>query len=99
MKKRFVLAIEGLNADEQKQVTELISDGYSWWHWIDGFWLVVDNTGELTPTKLREMTKGVNENSTRLVIEISDSQNWSGYGPNSENRNMFDWLHGTWDSK
>ncbi len=96
MKKRFVVAVAGLTTSETKQVSNLFRDKYGWWHWIDGFWLLTDSSNTLTTKDIRDMIATVKPNSRRIVLEVSNSGDWSGHGPNSEKKDMFRWIRETW---
>ncbi|MDE0334386.1 MAG: hypothetical protein OXI64_05460 [Defluviicoccus sp.] len=96
MKRRFVIAVEGLDQSQTKQVSDLFREKYGWWHWIDGFWLVTDVSGNLNAQKIRDMIGEINPNCRRMVIEVANSGSWAGYGPNTEERNMFRWIRKTW---
>lgn len=32
-----------------------------------------------------------------LVIEVDSKKSWAGFGPTGKNKNMFKWIHDTWD--
>lgn len=96
MKRRFVVLVDCHSVSERNRVTQFLRDSpYGWWSWIKNSWLVVDNSGDLTPASLRDMIGQVVP-KRRLVIEVSDQKSWSGFGPSGEDRNMFTWLHNTW---
>jgi len=98
MKKQFVIALNSTTEEQEKMFLEYIkSNGFGWWHWIDNFWLVVDTQDKLSAEKLRDDLENIFPKVRKLVIEIfSESSTWAGYGPNGEQRNMFNWLHNTW---
>ncbi len=96
MKKRFLVAVSSVTSSDQEKINDLFRDKYGWWHWIDGFWLVIDSKGELTPEVISNMINDAKPNARRLVMEINDWESWFGYGPNSEEKNMFRWLKETW---
>ena len=97
MSNRFIIAVEGLDLDKQKRMSEYFSEHCSWWHWIDGFWLLVDNSGQLSVTNLRDKVREIDaSNNTLLVLQVS-THNWAGYGPMSDEKNMFKWLEKYFD--
>ena len=100
MKRRFVVAIDGLTDAQENQVSELFLEKYGWWHWIDGFWLLVDSTDELTPASIRGMIGTVKPTARRIVLEVLEvsgqTSSWAGYGPTGDDHTMFKWLRETW---
>lgn len=98
MKKRFVVALNS-NTKEQNDVFKeyIKANGYGWWYWIDGFWLLTDRNGNLTAKKLREDLGEIYPGVRLLVLELrSGDDTWSGHGPKQEGRNMFAWLRRNW---
>ena len=100
MKKRFIVALNSNTEEQNKEFKKYIKEnGYSWWYWIDGFWLLIDAKGELTASKLRKDMDEFYPEVRRLVLEIRDGDDtWSGLGPKKDGKNMFAWLHRNWSS-
>jgi len=98
MKKRFVIALDSHTKAQDDAFKEYISNKkYGWWYWIDGFWLLVDSSGELTANKLRTDLGEIYPGVHKLVLELhGNGDKWSGFGPNSETKNMFSWLKKNW---
>lgn len=98
MKKRFVVSInDSEDEQERKFIDFLRENGLSWWHWLANTWLVVDAKGKFSASDFRDTVKEVFKNEHVLVIEMrEDGDTWSGFGPNTENRNMFRWLKTNW---
>lgn len=98
MKKRFVVALDSSNKSQNDSFVEYIKDkGYGWWHWIDNFWLLTDSSGNLTAAKLRTDLGEIYPGVHKLVLELrGNDDDWAGFGPNSEKKNMFSWLKSNW---
>lgn len=98
MKKRFVVLVNDQNQEQEKSfIAYLNRNNCGWWHWLENSWLIVDLSGILTPDIIRDEVNKISPNSYSLVVEVPMNKNWSGFGPNSENSNMFKWLHESWD--
>lgn len=98
MRKRFVVGVDSMSDEQEQKFLEYIrKNGYGWWHWLNNFWLIVDGEGKLTASQLRDTLKSIVPNVNLLVIDVEGKQNWSGFGPRSEERNMFNWIRKTWD--
>ncbi|WP_286816929.1 hypothetical protein [Marinobacter sp. UBA3607] len=100
MKKRFVVALDSSTKEQDEKFKEYIkTNKYGWWHWIDGFWLLVDSSGQLTAKKLRSDLDEFYPRVRRVVLELRDNDDtWSGFGPKKDGKSMFDWLHRNWTS-
>ena len=96
MKKKFIVAVDDPTAEQKKKISEFFKGNYGWWHWIDGFWMVTDPSGELTATKIRDKIGELAPNTRCMVLEVKDSGSWAGYGPSKESKNMFKWIRETW---
>ena len=96
MKKRFVVAIDSMNKELDNKLLEYIKDnGFGWWHWIDNVWLLTTYKLDVSAVSIRNDLGYIIPNR-KIVIEVHKSSAWAGYGPNTEEKNMFDWLHNTW---
>ena len=71
--------------------------GYGYWHWLSNTWLVVaaDST---TPAEMYGLTQESYPSVFFLVNEVGNDRvnSWMGFGPNTEQRNMFEWLQQEW---
>ena len=94
MRRHFVIGINPVTETQSESIRNWVSSNYSWWHWIDGLWLV-STQQDLDVTTIREKLKELAPRVTHLVLEV-DPVTWSGFGPKSENRNMFMWLKDHW---
>ncbi|MXY32978.1 MAG: hypothetical protein F4Y60_02580 [Boseongicola sp. SB0664_bin_43] len=97
MKKRFIVAVEGLTNKEQKLLSAFLAKEGAWWHWIDGFWMIVVSGGSsLDTVAIRDKVKEIGDNPHCIVLQVQGSVSWAGFGPSSDERNMFSWLRNTW---
>lgn len=98
--KKVVVLVELIDLEQDKKFEDYVSSmGWGYWHWIDGAWLITkheDSTAvtELIRDKLSEIAPG----KRTFVFEISALGTWSGFGPNSESKDMFKWIREHWKS-
>ena len=98
MKKRFIVAVENLTPKEQSSLSDFFSEQGGWWHWIDGIWLVVVSRGSIDTVAIRNKVNEISgSKSNCIVLQVSDTTAWAGYGPKTPEKNMFDWIHNQWD--
>lgn len=97
MKTRFVIAVGPITEAQSEQISNLFRDRYGWWHWIDGFWLVIDSTDTLTASWIRDQLDVILPGVRKLVLRVENTGNWAGFGPTAEDRDMFHWIRTTWD--
>ena len=98
MKRSFIIGIDSTSKEQAKSIEDWLKEsGAGWWHWIDGMWLVVSHDSNMTVTSIREKLKTLAPGVTHLVIAV-ERITWAGYGPNSDERNMFTWLRNNWDT-
>lgn len=99
MKKRFVVMLD-LSTPEQETALKdfFAAQSAIWWHWLTNAWLVSDSKGLLTAGQIRDALNKIAPGVSVLVLELrSDSDTWSGFGPSSEKRNMFQWIKDHWN--
>jgi hypothetical protein len=96
MKKNFVVAAGPISTEEEKTITAHFQGKHAWWHWINGFWLVVDSRGALTVENIRNHIEKVAPNARVFVLEVQNIVDWAGVGPETEERNMFRWIRQHW---
>ncbi len=95
--RKFVVAAAPLTPTESKAVTDLFRERYKWWHWIDGLWLVKDESDSLTVAAIRDLIMAAAPKARTMVLDVTGSGNtWSGFGPSSPTKNMFKWIRETW---
>ena len=95
MTRYFVIGTDAMKPDQSDSIRKWAQAQTAWWHWIDGLWLIISTNDNMDVgsirDKLRELAPGVSQ----LVLEVNP-ESWSGFGPKSENRNMFTWLNANW---
>jgi len=96
--KRFVIALDSHTEAQNLLLKEYINKGgYGWWHWINGFWLLTDPLGKLNAQELRRDLSEIYPSVRMMVLELQGSSDtWAGFGPNSAEKNMFDWMRDNW---
>jgi hypothetical protein len=93
----YAIAVSGLTKDDEKAFIEYLrSKRMLWWHWIDGFWLVIDKDGEVSISEIRDYLHAMSNSKRCLVIELDRDSDWSGFGASSQGESIFTWLKKTW---
>jgi hypothetical protein len=101
MKRRFIIGIDGISAENITKVHNYFNKHGFWWHWIGGLWLFVTRDTKLTTTSIDD---AINEletspNARTFVMEIHEDISWTTRGKkNKKGRDMSDWLKETWAS-
>lgn len=96
MKRFFVIGIDPISKEETEGIEEWLNESeVSWWHWIDGMWLVVSRDSAISVSDIRNNIHIIANDATNLVVEI-EPVTWSGFGPKSKERNMFTWIRQNW---
>jgi hypothetical protein len=99
MRRRFVIAVDDLDKEQRRQVTDIFRGKGAWWHWIDNFWLFKTTDPAITTETLRDELHDISPDSNLIVFEFPEDITWSGHGPAGNQKNMFKWLHDTWDKE
>lgn len=101
MKKRFIICVNNSTKEQENNFVEFLkSQKVGWWHWLSNTWLISDNNGKTNASYWRDHSRDVFENENILVIEINNEKDtWSGFGPSTDEKNMFKWLHDNWKKK
>ena len=95
---RFIVALDSSTVEQNDAFRQFIKDnGLLWWHWLDDFWLIVGSSGGFTAADIRDKAKECFPGVHLLAIRLDENgDRWSGFGPNTEESNMFEWLQETW---
>lgn len=98
MKKRYIVSIDGnITNQENENFNEFLKNkNVSSWHWLSNTWLIVDNSDSLSSEELCEKSIEIFNNRRNIIVDIS-SRKWSGYGPQTENEDMFKWFDDNWN--
>lgn len=98
MKKRYVVCVNKSTEDQDQIFLDYIKEqGFGWWHYLKDTWLLVDSLGESSSAKIRDVVKESFDNEYNMVFQLDEDEGtWSGFGPKSENRNMFKWINENW---
>ena len=99
MRRKVAIALNSSTKEQNLELQKFITEnGLGWWHWIDNFWLLTDQNGKLTARDIRDKLGEIYPSVRCIVLSLDkDNDTWSGFGPNSSEKNMFNWLKETWD--
>jgi hypothetical protein len=70
-------------------------DNFAWWHWLPNSWIIIDHSGQLTASSLRNKVKKVYPGVHNFVTEVKDDS-WVGFGPGGDST-YFKWLKSQWN--
>ena len=94
MKRKFVVCVDDATKEQQDSLTQFFEKAdVGYWHWFSDLWLVADPYNKWSATSLRDKTNEILPGAHSVVIQIDDSDTWSGFG----NPKMFEWFRNTWD--
>jgi hypothetical protein len=98
MRKRFIICINNSTKEQENQFVELIkTQNVGWWHWLTNTWLISDRNGKTTASYWRDNAVHIFERENVLVFELGqDNDSWAGFGPSSDDKNMFTWIKAHW---
>jgi hypothetical protein len=97
MRRRFVIAVDDIDKEQRRAITNIFRGNGAWWHWIDNFWLYTTTDPAITVSQLRDEIKTAAPDATLIVLEFPKDITWAGYGPGGNEKNMYTWLKETWD--
>lgn len=98
MKKRYIVCLgNSIKVQDEAFIAYIKEYGLGWWHWLSNVWLIVDSNGKLSAREIRDKLRLIYPGEHTIVLELSENgDTWSGFGPKSEERNMFEWLKTNW---
>jgi hypothetical protein len=97
--KRFILATETLSADQERALAlQFPQPPWAWWHWLPNFWLLVDQSGQMTGDNVRDLFSAVSP-AQCLVLEV-DGRTWTGMFTTDMARRaaMETWIRSYWEN-
>ena len=97
MKRRFIIAAEGLTTEGQRKLMELLRDrSLGWWHHIDNLWLAYTTRQDPKVSELRDQIAKLRPTGNPiLVLEVPKHVSWAGMKP-STTPGMFEWIEKNW---
>jgi hypothetical protein len=96
--RKFVVGCAGLDNDREKEFIYYIGqNNLLWWHWIDNFWMLVDNEDQVSAVDIRDKLKEIAPGQDIMILQIpGEAYGWAGYGPTKK---FGDWMRATWIPK
>ena len=101
MRRRFVIAAEGLTPESEAKLREYFGKLGAWWHWIANFWLLTTTDEEVTAAKIADHIKSLKTGDLRvLVFEFPEDIDWASSGKkNAKGAAQADWLKNSWSKE
>ena len=99
MKKRYIVCINNSTAEqEQLFINYAKENGLGWWHWLNNVWFLVDSSNKVSSEVIRDKIIEIFNGEFNIVVELNSNgvDTWNGYGPSSENNDMFRWVDKNW---
>lgn len=100
-RRRFVISLNSTTVEQQKAFVQyLTNQKLPYWHWLHSTWLIIDHKREYTASSWRDILQLYFPKVHCMVIQLNgEDDTWSGFGPASEENNMFNWIKDGWKSK
>jgi uncharacterized protein YbaA (DUF1428 family) len=100
MKRRFVIGIDPLNADQEEQFRNYIAKHGAWWHWIGNMWLLTTGEDDISAEKISNFALEVNAKARVVVFEFPEDIDWAtSSSANASGKKISEWLVKTWGSE
>ena len=98
MRKLVVLIQAMTPVQDQRFAEHLTATGWSYWHWVDGAWLITTNNLVLDPaTSIRNKLMEIAPGKYSLIFESRGvSPQYAGFGPQTDQNHMFNWVNANW---
>jgi hypothetical protein len=98
MTKRFVVLTNARDNDQNNAFVELLrAEGFGWWHWLQGSWLLLTSKDHHSAKFIRDKHRETFGDEYCMILELPASGGtWSGFGPTGD-KNMFDWVKRNWN--
>ncbi|SRR6266567_210134 len=98
MRKRFIVAVDDTTPAQNQAFRDFLkASSLNWWHWISNVWLLIDEAGTWNAAQLRDKAREFYPGENTFIVELRPNDDtWAGFGPNSEKRNMFNWIKQNW---
>ena len=93
MSRKFVVVVDNLTADENDKITDYFKEKYSWWHWLEGLWLIVDHQDKAEEQEIAEEIQEFLPGKQSFVLQIHGNYGWYVF----TREDAHEWLHETWD--
>ena len=98
MNKRFVVLLTSATKEGNDAFLNFIKKNkLGWWHWMPNTWLLKAVNTTLKASDIRDAAREAYGFANSFVIELNEEgDTWSGFGPKTDKRNMFAWIHTNW---
>ena len=99
MSKRYIVALDSSTNEQNDALKAFIKEnGLVWWYWIKNFWLITDSQKKVSALDIRDVLMRTHPKADCFVIELGEhGDTWAGFGPATEERNMFKWIEKNWE--
>lgn len=99
MSKRYIVALDSSTNEQNYALQDFIKENsLGWWYWIKTFWLIIDSKEKFSASDIRDVLNRTHPKVDCLVIELNEhGDTWAGYGPATEEKNMFKWIKKNWE--
>lgn len=97
MRRRFVIGIDDLNAEQERIFRQYIQTKGDWWHWIGDLWLLTTMDEGISTKEIRDFILRTKPGVRTVVFEFPEDINWSASSStNAEGNKLADWLRQKW---
>lgn len=98
MKKRYIVCVNNSTEEQEQKFLEYIKEqGFGWWHYLKNTWLIIDVLDKSDVSGIRDNVMKAFEGEYTMVFQLNEKEGtWSGFGPKSDERDMFKWIKEKW---
>jgi len=74
MRNKFVILVDSSNKLRDKKFADFLrNSSFGWWHWLNNAWLVVDGSGEMTLSELKDKVKSRFPKDRFIILEVGEN--------------------------
>ncbi len=100
MRRRFVIAVDALNTEQEERFREYINAKGAWWHWIDNFWLMTTKSQTVSAEQIRDKIQEIKPTVRVVVFEFPEDITWAASASkNALGKKLADWIRSPWGDR
>jgi hypothetical protein len=95
-----VIAVDALDAEQEKKFREYIGTKGAWWHWIGNLWLMTTKSEAISAEQIRNKIQEIKPTARVVVLEFPEDITWAASGSkNAQGKKLADWLKSPWGER
>jgi hypothetical protein len=92
MPRKFVIGVEGISQQQEREFGSFLSEYGTWWHWLSNVWLLTTNRSDIDRKTIIDTIHEIDKHANAMILEVDNIKSYSSILPEKSSALSRNWI-------